>query len=61
MTTTRRNFRWLALLPILAGVYVLIYLAVTEDRVSEWIFPTGVVAMLMIYAGGLFFYRRSRA
>ena len=61
MNATRKKFRWFGLLPIVAGAYVLIYLAVTEEHVSFWIFPTGIVALFMIYRGGLFFYRRSRA
>ena len=61
MIATHKKIRWLGLLPILLGANVLIYLAATEEHVSSWMFPTGLVALIMIAAGCLFFHRKSRA
>ncbi len=48
---TKRGIAFLALIP---GVYVLSYLFFTEGGlkgISSWIFPTGVVALLMLSLG----------
>ena len=43
------------------GLFAIIYLAATEKKVLEWIFPTRITASLMIAAGFWFIVRRTRA
>ena len=33
------------------GIYALFYLWFTEDEMASWIFPTGIVAAYMSFAG----------
>ena len=58
MSTTPNRFRWLGFLPLLCGLFVICYLAVTEESISTWIFPTGIVAFLMIGSGCRLLFRQ---
>ncbi len=53
--------RWLSSLVFLAGLYVVIYLFATVGDISRWIFPTGIVAALMMVAGAAWFFRPPRS
>lgn len=51
---TQKTKRSIALLALVPGVYVPSYLFFTEGGlkgISSWIFPTGVVALLMLSLG----------
>lgn len=61
MSTTRKSVRWLGFLPIACGLFAIIYLAATEASISEWIFPTGMAASLMVAVGLWFIIDRARA
>jgi len=50
---------WWGIFMLGLGAYVIVYLAVTEETV-EWIFPTGVTAVLIMLAGVSLLIRRSR-
>jgi len=54
------RLRLLGLVPILCGLFVIGDLAATES-VSSWIFPTGIVAMLLICSGCCLLFRRRAA
>jgi hypothetical protein len=52
---TRKTERSIALLALIPGAYVLSYLFFTEGGlwgISNWIFPTGLVAFFMFLLGG---------
>src|SRR5260221_8590213 len=55
MIAPSRKIRWLGMIPILLGGYVLVHLAHTEEHVSLGLLPAGILALLVIAAGCLFF------
>ncbi len=43
--------KWLGVFTLLCGLFVLAYLSFTEKSISDWIFPTGIVAIIMAVIG----------
>ena len=43
--------RWFGLFTLVFGLYVLVYLFLTAGSITEWIFPTGIIAFILIAAG----------
>ena len=50
--------RWFSALIFLCGLYVFSYLAFTQGHVFGWIFPTGIVALMVMRIGVRWFIRR---
>jgi len=42
---------WLGLFTLILGLYVIVYLFATAGSITNWIFPTGIVAFILIAVG----------
>ena len=53
----------MALLAVMfvVGLYVIIYMVTTEDKIASWAFPTGAIAAWMMAGGGWWFVRKGAA
>ena len=57
----RQPALWFAALAPVPGLFVLLYLYFTEDSIGAWIFPTGIIALLLTWAGGYRLWQQIRS